>query len=582
MKPRLYRGWLQTPVGAVLLFLLSATRLLGQSFGFMPDLMPAPFGGVALLQRTVTNPLDLDGNRRIDVVLSTEESRGSRRGTRRYLVPSPGTRFVGSSTTTNRSVSQFFNRPGPPMTETREAELGLVIDPLNPPPLLTNGWFRIDDNISDDTGRTNWGLNRQQFHLGLIVHRDDGVHSGWLRMEKSEAGIWDIKASAFHPRPGQPLAVGEPPPPALPLTFEWMPAYSRLTVSNDNTTRQIFLGVHRWTNHTDHSHGQVVDLRGRDDWLWVTPSGETDTLLSLEPRTSLTAVPKGGVQTNSPLGLIVLSVTTDAAGLVQERGPLASQTAGYFGFTGSGYGGWVHLVRDTWAARYSASATTVNGPSLASGLGESSSGLNVDLNNDGWIDFILVNEYFINSDFSRTYRLFQPLADCAVFLPNGAGDTPFIPIGSTFAIDPAGTWSTNTTTLEFSWRSGFVASDRGGAYLTSGYMGVRFTARDGIHHGWLRWDAGSLEFGPVASAMNPWPAEPITLGQPGPGALRIRRTANGFAAYWPMGITGVLERRPAAQGGSLDQGWSRVTPSAANEHIEAMLEGALFRFRPTP
>jgi len=577
-------SWVRTMVAMALHFpLISTMPILAQSFGFMPELKPEPFGGVIFVQRNVTGPLDLDRDRRIDFVLSTEDARGSRSGTRRYLAPAPGTRFVGSSTTTNRSVSRFFDPPGPPATETREAELGLVIDPLNPPPVLTNGWFRIDDRISDDTGHTNWGLVRQQFHLGVLLTRDDGIHSGWLRMDKSEAGIWGIKAFALHPQPGQPLAVGENPPPTVPLTFEWMPGYTRLSVSNDDTSRHIFLGVHRWTNHADHSHGQVVDLRGRDDWLWVTPAGATDELLPLEQRTSLAVLPPGGVQTSSRLGLIVLSVATDAAGLVQQRGPLATQPSGYFGFKGSGFSGWIHIVRDTLAARYSASATIVNGPSLGSGPGVSSSAVNLDLNNDGWIDFILLNEDFINSDFSRNDRFFQPLADCALFIPGKPGDSPYIPIDSSRAVDPAGTWSTNKLTLEFSWRSGFVAFDRGGAYLTNGYMGVRFTARDGVHHAWLRWNAGSLQFGPAASAMNPWPAEPINVGQPGPSPLRIRRTASGFAAaYWPMGSTGVLERRSAAQGGSLDQGWSTITPSAANEHVETILEGALFRFRPTP
>jgi hypothetical protein len=582
MKPRRYRRHLQTMIGAVLFLLLSATTLFGQSFGFMPELLPEPFGGVIFVQRTVTGPLDLDRDRRIDVVLSTEVARGSRSGTRRYLAPSTGTRFVGSGIATNRPVSPFFDPPGRPMTETRDAELGLVIDPLNPPPLPTNGWFRIDDNISDDTGRTNWGLIRQQFHLGLLVQRDDGVHSGWLRMDKSAAGTWGIQAFALHPQPGQPLAVGENPPPTLPVLVEWMPNYTRLTVSNDTTTRLIVLGVHRWTNHADHSHGQVVDLRGQDDWLWTTPSGDTNTLLSLEPRTRLDVLPPGGIQTRSRLGLIVLSMATGADGLVEERGPLANQPSGYFGFKGSGFGGWIHLVRDTWVARISTSATVVNGPSLASGPGNSGSAQNVDLNNDGWIDFVLMNEEFINSDFSRTDRYFHPLSDCALFIPSGGDDTPYTPIGSTLVIDPAGTWSTNRTTLEFSWRSGFVASDRGGAYLENGYMGVRFTGRDGIHYGWLRWNAGSLQFGPAASAVNPWPGEPVTVGQPAPGSLRIRRTANALAAYWPMGTTGVLERRPAVEGGSMNQGWTPVTSSAANEHVEASLEGALFRFRPTP
>lgn len=582
MKHRIHPWFAGAPIGAALFLLLSAMSLLGQSFGFMPELLPEPFGGVVFVQRNVTRPLDLDRNRRIDLVLSTEEARGSRNGTRRYLAPSPGTRFVGSGTNTVRSVRPFQAAHGPLLTETREAELGLVVDPSNPPPLPTNGWFRIDDNISDDTGRTNWGLLRQQFHLGLLVQRDDGIHSGWLRMDKSQTGVWDVGASALHPLPGQPLAVGEPPPPTTPPTIEWMPGYTRLSVSNDTTTRTIFLGLHRWTNHADHSHGQVVDLRGRDDWLWVTSTGEVDTLLPLEPRTSLAGPPPGGVRTNSRLGLVVLSVATDAAGLVQERGPLAERTSAYFGFQGSGHGGWIHLVRGTWASRLSTSATVVNGPSLASGLGASGSAVNVDLNNDGWVDFLLINEEFINSDFSRTDRAFQPLEEGSLLIPGGAGDTPFIPVGSTLAIGPAGTWSTNRSTLEFSWRSGFVASDRGGAYLTNGFMGVRFTARDGVHYGWLRWNAGSLQFGPVAAAANPWPAEPITVGQPGPGLLRIRPAANGFAAYWPTGTTGVLERRPAALGGSLDEGWSTVAPSVATEHVEAVPEGALFRFRPTP
>jgi hypothetical protein len=442
--------------------------VLGQSFGFMPELLPEPYGGVVFVQRNVTSPLDLDRNRRIDVVLSTEDARGARRGTRRHLAPAPGTRFVGSGTTTNRSVNPFQSPEGPPLTETREAEPGLVIDPSNPPPLLTNGWFRIDDNISDDTGRTNWGLNRQKFHLGLLVQRDDGIHSGWLRMDKSEAGVWGVHSFALHPQPGQTLAVGEAPPSANPATIEWMPGYTRLSVSNDTTTRTIFLGVHRWTNHADHSHGQVMDLRGRDDWLWVTTSGDPDTLLPLEPRTRLAALPPGAVRTNSHLGLIVLSTATDAAGVLQERGPLAGQTSAYFGFNGSGYGGWIHLVRDTWASRISTSATVVNGPSLENGLGASGSAMEMDLNNDGRIDFLLITEGFINADFSRTDRFLHPLEDCSIFIPGGAGDSPFIPIGSTRTIDPAGTWSTNRSTLEYYWRSGFVAFDRGGSYLTNG------------------------------------------------------------------------------------------------------------------
>ena len=123
----------------------------------MPELLPEPFGGVIFIQRNVTGPLDLDRDRRIDPVLSTELAQGSRNGIRRYLAPAPGTRFVGSSTTTNRSVSPFFEPPGPPMTETREAELGLVIDPLIPPPLLTNGWFRIH--------RTGSGLDAALFRF---------------------------------------------------------------------------------------------------------------------------------------------------------------------------------------------------------------------------------------------------------------------------------------------------------------------------------------------------------------------------------------------------------------------------------
>lgn len=138
-------------------------------------------------------------------------------------------------------------------------------------------------------------------------------------------------------------------------------------------------------------------------------------------------------------------------------------------------------------------------------------------------------------------------------------------------------------TLRFDWRSGFTAFDQGGAYLTNGFMGVRFTARDGVHHAWLRWDAGSLQFGPVTSAFNPWPGESITVGQPGPSPLRIRRTGNGLAAaYWPMGTTGIFERRLPSQAGAWNDGWLEVTPTGANEHTEVGLDTALFRFRPTP
>ena len=574
----------------VLLALFRSTGLQAQTFQWMTPLSPGLYTPPPEPQRILEGVLDVDRNRRIDLVLVTEVFHGPERtGVRRYLTSSPGTQIVGATVWTNRPTG--FGFPPNPRTfrETREAADGHPVDPTNRPQVLEAAWFRIDDNVSDDTGRTSWGNTNTDLRLGLLVTREDGLHAGWIRLTRSGSTNWSVVDSRFNPEPGATLAVGENPT-ALPTVTWARPQYSVLTDRADSVGRDVLLGRHSWTNSDDHSHGWLVDLRGPDTWSWAAPDGRTNELASLPRRTALDLPRDGIVWNTNSSARIVYSETVRADGTTHRTGPLALETSAFFGFRApayqssggwflSGFAGWVQLMRDSQESHVSVAASVVGGPLLPFRHQTDSTPTNLDLDRDGLVDFVLISQTYTYSDYSSRTLVLAPVPGSSILVPDPATGVPNLPLDNPFTIGPSGHWTNSNTTMVFGWTSGRVASGFGGSFTNSGLMGVRIGTAAGMRYGWIRWQAGLVFAQPTAAGVNLWSDETILAGQAAPPALRIGRQGGLFRVHWPSDLPGKLERW--LPGSSTP--WTPVESIAPHSHTEnSAAEAVLFRLRLLP
>lgn len=81
-----------------------------------------------------------------------------------------------------------------------------------------------------------------------------------------------------------------------------------------------------------------------------------------------------------------------------------------------------------------------------------------------------------------------------------------------------------------SWSGPWAVNDWSFVTNSSGFIGVRFSAPDGIHLGWLKVRRDSLSFSVVDYSYNPAPGQPILVGQhlAAPlNTLRVSRPSNG-------------------------------------------------------
>jgi hypothetical protein len=566
---------------AGLLVLPRFAGLHAESFRWMFSLSPGVYTPAPEPQRTLDGVLDVDRNRRIDLVLVTEVFRGPERtGVRRYLTSSPGTQIVGASVWTNR-LTGFGVPPNARLREMREAYAGFPVVPGSPPPVLEGSWFRITDTVSDDTGRTSWGTTNTDLRLGLLVTREDGLHAGWVQLGRTGSTNWYVVDSKVNPEPGAPLAVGESPT-AVPAVTWSRPQYSILTDRADSAGRDVILGKHFWTNSLDHGHGWMVDLRGPDRWSWAAPSDRTNELASLPRRIDLNAPREGIVWNTNQPAQIVYSESVTADGTTNRTGPLAFAASAFFGFRAPAdpsYAGWVQLMRDSQESAVSVSATVVGGPELPFRFLRTSVPTNLDLDGDGLVDFVQYAEDYRYSDFSSRTLQLAPVPGSEVLLPEPSTGTPYLPPDSASPIGPAGFWTNSTTVLASGWTSGNVYSGFGGSYTNNGLMGVRIATAGGLRFGWIRWEAGLVYARVAASGVSLWPDEAVNAGQPTPAVLRIGRQGTQFRVSWPPDVAGRLERwlpgSPAP--------WTPVVPSELGSHTERpVAEAVLYRYRISP
>jgi len=574
---------------AGLLVLPRSAGLHAESFRWMFSLSPGVYTPAPEPQRTLDGVLDVDRNRRIDLVLVTEVFRGPERtGVRRYLTSSPGTQIVGASVWTNR-LTGFGVPPNARFREMGEAYAGFPVVPGSPPPALEGAWFRINDTVSDDTGHTSWGTTNTDLRLGLLLTREDGLHAGWVQLARNGSTNWYVVDSKVNPEPGAPLAVGDSPT-AVPAVTWSRPQYFILTDRADSVGRDVILGKHFWTNTLDHSHGWMVDLRGPDHWSWAAPDGRTNQLAALPRRVDLNA-PREGIawNTNQP-ALIVYSESVNADGSTNRTGPFASEASAFFGFRSPVYpssagrllpsfAGWVHLIRDSQVSQVSISASVVGGPQLPFRYQTTSTPTNLDLDADGLVDFVLISESYTYSDFSSQTLELAPVPGSSVLIPELVSGSPYLPPDSTVQIGPAGYWTNSNTRMVFGWTSGRVASGFDGSYTNNGLMGVRIATVGGLRYGWIRWEAGLVFARVAASGVSLWPDEAVNAGQPTPAVLRIGRQGTQFRVSWPPDVAGRLERwlpgSPAP--------WTPVVPSELGSHTERpVAEAVLYRYRIPP
>ncbi len=550
-------------IAVLILATLPGTR--AQTF-ISPEIF-IPGSGPSTLRRTVHDAVDFGSDGRIElrVVDEVEVRRGG--GQRRqYVEPAPGVTLVGSGfvmfkpftgTKTNAQIAT--------------ASVGLIVDPTHPPepapqaPIIR--WLRIYNSVTSDGGGSGLGAAVTEFHVGAIFPAADGRHAGWVHFVKNASGKWVHDAAAWNPQPEAPLAVGSLPTPAPDPTVTYTDEYVTPTSPDGLRDRDITLGKRSWTNHTDHTHGLTIDVRGHSEWQWWTRAiGDTNVAVGIPERTPLPGLPAdpAGAWTTVSGGVVLLRASYDVQGQGGVTGPLAAGTPAFAVFRTTGYQGWVQASADLADFRVARLATAVGARELPLSTGYTATAANLDLNHDGLVDFVQWDVAFRNFDDQSTTQFLDPLTGSGIlapleFLPPDAA----VPVGSDTVFD-------TTLRLYFStFINGFHEITHNGLIAPTGLFGFRFLARDGTHYGWARLThADNVHQVPILDPLicNPWPGEAIPTGAPAPAPLRAGRTganASGVRIAWPALLPVTLQRYDI----SGDRVWTPATPTGPGEFV---------------
>ena len=461
-------------------------RVFSQTFRTPPAY--GHFGIAPFLQRSFHQLVDLDGDGRIDLRCVQEDNVNGPPGRRVFLDAAPGVSLVGSGFKTFRISNSALTG-----AETTNAVVGLVVDPSAPPApdpkAIRSNWLRISDNVTGDGGDPGRGAATPTFYIGVLFTAVDGVHAGWVHFVKTPAtGKWQVTESAWNPVPGASLQVGTAPMsrPVLEVRSEYIPAPPPLGLAD----RDITLGRRWWTNHSDLSHGLIIDVRGQDEWRWWTQSkADTNVALNVPERLSLPELPPNplGAWTAVRSGAILYSESYDAAGPSRTNGPLASAAATYSVFRTGSYQGWVRVAAGGGEFTVARVATAVGGHEETLTITWTASASNVDLNHDGWVDFILHTESFSYfDDHEQVYELESLSGSGILGAPDFLPTTPVIPVG------PTDHFVATNVIYYRTFINGLHEITHGGWLEPAGMVGLRFQAADGSHYGWARFERAGV------------------------------------------------------------------------------------------
>lgn len=537
-----------------------------------------PYGGLVPFSRSIVTNIDLGEDGRIDLRYTQEKVLISANQQRLALEPAPGTTFVGTIRT-----NRFAFGGTRPVYEIGDAPLGMVVDPRANRPMLTSlqrgmGWFRIEDRLNSELAPTLWGTTNSAFYLGVVTTGEDGQHAGWVSFVKTN-GIWSLTELAWNPVVDAPLAVGSQAPDDLTSSIIYSSRYTTLTPPQFSLERDVTLGRRSWTNRVDGSHGYVIDVRGHDEWLWlVRGEGDTNLLVELPERTSLSAPPAtldGAVWRASRSGFVLYRETVSREGVTNRAGLLVGGTPGYAVFRDGVLGGWLRMTGVQGTVSVARFASAVGAPPLAFGSAGAATAQNLDLNDDGLVDFVHVSLTEVNADFTSFTERIVSLQGSA--LARWGGRAGVVVGEASTSVGPDSTYDPTDWVSFGLWRSGYVAAGQVGELTTNSWVGVRFEAADGFHYGWLGYESQGFGVSLSRTMFNPWPGEPIVLGALAPGPLRIERLeATKLRVRWPESDRGALERK-GLENESL---WVPVAAGGQREHIfDAAGHAALFRLR---
>ena len=378
----------------------------------------------------------------------------------------------------------------------------------------------------------------------------------------------------------------------------------RLTVVQKNadafdglSRTSLTLRSHPWTNRVAHTHGLVLEASGAAVDYWRVTSTNRSLALAVERRTPLESS-TDGLGVSSSRGQVILYAERFLPdGTRQTLGPADWDRPRFFVFhfqfegSPTGLTGWLEVSRTNgeWSARNGSSTSVVGGPSIVNS-DRPTEVLNLDLDRDGFVDFISVGHYegtqiVISSGFYEWIRELIPVGESAIMM-----DPLRSPRERAVEVHSGRTWSSNVRRLA-TWtrtvnRFG-GSSTVTGPFSQGGDMGVRIVSTNGTRYGWIHWstnrivnlsnDLRGLAWVPSESVVG-WGSQSLMTGQGiGNSSFRMERIADGrIRLRWLPSAGQSLERWIPGN----SQGWQPFEPNAADSHLfDALDSHALFRIR---
>jgi hypothetical protein len=264
----------------------------------------------------------------------------------------------------------------------------------------------------------------------------------------------------------------------------------------------LTLRSHRWTNRVAHTHGLVLEASGAAVDYWRVTSTNRSLALAVERRTPLEPSTDGLSVSSSRGQAILYAERFLPDGTRQTLGPADWDRPRFFVFhfqfegSPTGLSGWLEVSRTNgeWSARNGSSTSVVGGPSIVDG-DRPTEVLNLDLDRDGFVDFISVGHYegtqiAIASGFHEWTREVIPVGESAIMLD---------PLRSTrdraVEVHSGRTWSSDVLRLATWTRTvnGFGGSSNvTGPFSAGGDMGVRMVSTNGMRYGWIHWSTNRI------------------------------------------------------------------------------------------
>lgn len=397
-------------------------------------------------------------------------------------------------------------------------------------------------------------LSQDSLWAGVRFRTPAGTNYGWVKLVTSigEGGIKvpQMATNSFNPLPDAPIAIGEVLPPAPVDENDW--------VTNQPITlfRSLDLVLETRRRLADSGQERIdLTLRAIAPVLVLARDGRTQAEGTVEasplpyhrriPRMPPSPQRWAEFQRVPLLSTIRDSNAETGVAITNKSGLLAQgpQVIGVMITNGD----QVARVFPLYFDGDGRLTKVAHGQQPFPIVGAERADTAVDVNQDGLIDYVL----FANPENAKLFGM--PLASIVglngnCVLLDVAAPGPYRPkpleVNSEMTVNK---WPDHGTV---GWRPGprdewfFSGSLRYTPFLTgpwddkdlsfvtngSGFIGVRFSAPDGIHLGWLKVRRDSLSFSVVDYSYNPAPGQPILVGQhlAGPlNTLRVSRPSNG-------------------------------------------------------